>query len=1014
MKPFKPQVGELTESSQLYIAAAALEAGDRDASQLLLRNIDMAEVRSPDELSGALEMAEALGDDEVFGRILRQMQLAFPTAPNTALAEYRHHFRLRKFGMALDIAVRLGLVAEALLCKAFHSPAIEADEFLSEMEKRGELEQGLITCASEAMFRQMGRKAIEWASGIGEGPLIEVAFELRLRALRIEFRAGDKEFATGELARLMKIVAVRYKDTQMRLELEQFLDFHIEEPVAKAALSAILLSLLNRQVSRDDESIALSKSIVADRDFSVGAQSEAEFEVFMKGCEEMILASPKMDFVFGEGELSSQSASLVGPKLINVIATEASGVIKVDLGNASLLLHVLRLACKAGDDRSTDFLVAQDFVAVTAMSGDLQGGRNMAETVLQFWSDSKSGYDSWRVSQGWSLFTEACLRSHNALAAARYLSLSLLAHEAPALNLELLRRWYRMATRMFRDIGLPPLALNSMQFERELLAKQGIEDLNTALAVLELQIELPQLLGADSETRLKALWKCEDLLKAGVESENAPLGAMQASIMRTLAPGDIPPEILAGFQERLGSLPERLRDMLKATVAAKPTASEIATLVESIPDAQDHQYLAYQTAPYLPALSNAIQQSVAHGDSELFFVASGAFAQPALGIETADSALPEQPDTKPMVKVTTRKGLETGVFEQVAQFSFARLSGVTIRQLQDCLGDTESALIVAGEPGSAPISMLVTKSAVTPPKPIDNWSSEALSSWKIRYMDGFIWKKPPGYLPGIDQLSPPIGDIKALVDGLGLGLANVPEYLTILPSAHLFGFTWGLSPHGDEFLAGATSLAIAPSPGWLVATRMGKPKDNRVRKAWIGSSGVNDPTLLMLRQYVEDQLKDHRFGISRDDWPAEFEASEIAFIGAHGGTGAHEYFRSISDRINYFSPQEVARMLSGCGCVILAVCSSGKSERQSGSQETLGLVSTLLRFGVRCVIAPPWPLDIEVVRHWLPTFLDALAGGKTVGGAACEAQDAVRASIDHPCAWGQLQVYGDQMFRTKT
>ncbi len=46
--------------------------------------------------------------------------------------------------------------------------------------------------------------------------------------------------------------------------------------------------------------------------------------------------------------------------------------------------------------------------------------------------------------------------------------------------------------------------------------------------------------------------------------------------------------------------------------------------------------------------------------------------------------------------------------------------------------------------------------------------------------------------------------------------------------------------------------------------------------------------------------------------------------------------------------------------MVLAVCSAGRSDRQIGNEETTGLVTELLREGVRCVVAPPWPLDIHV------------------------------------------------------
>ena len=159
---------------------------------------------------------------------------------------------------------------------------------------------------------------------------------------------------------------------------------------------------------------------------------------------------------------------------------------------------------------------------------------------------------------------------------------------------------------------------------------------------------------------------------------------------------------------------------------------------------------------------------------------------------------------------------------------------------------------------------------------------------------------------------------------------------------------------------------------------------------------------------VADCLEAMHFRMSAQDVPTDLAGSDMAFVGAHGGTGVGDYFRSISDDVNSFTPREFARMLRGCRCVVLAVCSAGRSDRQTGNEETTGLVTELLREGVRCVVAPPWPLDIHVVRAWLPAFLAGMKAGERAGEAARQALQAVRAAIDHPCAWAQLHVYGDQ------
>lgn len=267
-----------------------------------------------------------------------------------------------------------------------------------------------------------------------------------------------------------------------------------------------------------------------------------------------------------------------------------------------------------------------------------------------------------------------------------------------------------MSARIFRDLGLVPLALHCIVLEERLLAQLESNAQKVSLQVLKLQLSLPGIMKASLEEKLTALRGCDALLRLNVESEFFPLMGIQASILRVIPVEMVPTGLRAKFEERLHQLQEPLRGFFRSASNASPTREDVVALVKQLPEAQDHQYLAYQINPILPALANALQHAVDLKDADLYLLASGAFAQ-------------------------------------------------------------------------------------------------------------------------------------------------------------------------------------------------------------------------------------------------------------------------------------------------------------TGSLESLGLVAALFRNGVRCVIAPPWPLDIEVIQHWLPAFLNAMMHDKPVGEAAADARDAVRMQIDHPCAWGQLHVYGDQEFR---
>lgn len=1023
MQPYASQSDEWTVGSKISMAAAAQAAGDWDASHKLLAEAIKEEIQTLEELHFALTVAYSHGNGEIMDQMLGEMRLRHPNSNLTRRGEFLRFFQKRDFGSALRVAEGLNLPVEIAQCRAFLSCRIDADEFLSEMEKTGDLEQGLMSCADEAMFRKLPLLAIKWASRIPEDhPMFERAFRLRMKAIREGLRKdkGTKYLNKStkflkELANVMRIVAKRPADTHLRGQLELLLENELEEPLVILNLSTLLLYLVQEQSSRDDQSIEAAASLLNARDMSRGLQDEDRVMEFMEAAFKSLTNTPDTSILIGHGRLPSGLQPMVGPRLIHWMAEGALEFAEqgIEMEQAAILIHIVCVCCKESGEPEMDLLLILGIIERLSTSGASQDCRNLAENTLQTLAGLQPSHLDWRISQGWASLAEACLRSGNTLAAIRYLCLAFLAHESAAISIELLRRSYRMAARILRDLGIGPAALRCIAFERQLLTKaHALEEQEIPLEVVEMQVQMLTPASWTEESLLRSLARSQELLEKGGTSELYPLTAIQANILRNIAPEKCPAKILDDFQRRVANSPPKLAGTLRMTACLNPTREDMVALLRGLPDAQDHEYLAYQIHSALPALSNALPYAVKTKDSELFLLASGAFAQPALGVQITNRKGEVALDDRPtLVRTTTLEGLKTGTFASVPRYSFVPLADISIDQLQSCIYADETVCVMAGEPGGQPNSMLVTSTEVTAPRIVTEWSNEAFRRWNTNFKDELFWAKPNSYVPGIDTLIPPARKVRELFDGLSLGLEVPPKQLTILPPSHLFGFTWHLSRHGTGFLTEHTSLAIAPSAPWLVAARKTAWAGNHERRAWIGSEETTDTTLIALRAMVEGELTTHKFVTSDDAGPYGFEKCELAFIGAHGGTGFNDYFRSVGDRVNHFSPSEIANMLAGCGCVVLAVCSGGRSDGQKGSAEALGLVTSLFRVGVRCVIAPPWPLDIEVVQHWLPTFLASMDEGNSVGVSATLARDAVRMELDHPCAWGQLHIYGDQNFR---
>ncbi|MCP4614096.1 MAG: hypothetical protein GY845_35865 [Planctomycetes bacterium] len=191
------------------------------------------------------------------------------------------------------------------------------------------------------------------------------------------------------------------------------------------------------------------------------------------------------------------------------------------------------------------------------------------------------------------------------------------------------------------------------------------------------------------------------------------------------------------------------------------------------------------------------------------------------------------------------------------------------------------------------------------------------------------------------------------VASLSLGdLENLPTLLSIIPSANLFGFPFILAPREQIHLGESLQVAIVPSVSWLVATRSEDWSGNLSRKAWLGSSHENPAhgnlniVLRLLRNRLSPLLEEYEFEIVEGKFPNELEFSSLVVVTSHGDVGLFDYFSAVSDTAQAYSAREFASHFEGCGCVVLFVCSAGRSDAQTGSSETLGLVSELLGINI--------------------------------------------------------------------
>jgi hypothetical protein len=216
-----------------------------------------------------------------------------------------------------------------------------------------------------------------------------------------------------------------------------------------------------------------------------------------------------------------------------------------------------------------------------------------------------------------------------------------------------------------------------------------------------------------------------------------------------------------------------------------------------------------------------------------------------------------------------------------------------------------------------------------------------------------------------------------------------------------------LSPRGVERLKSMLS--------WLRAARRSLfTGDGRV-VAWIPTAVPEGewPTLATVAARLNDTFERHHVQFESGSTPPErLDGADLAIVAAHGGVADEgRFFRVVRDDAHLeMGSSAVSSAFAKVGTVVLVVCSGGRLDKHPEANAVVGLVKQLLDDGCRAVIAPPWPLAVNVPPHWLPTFLDAWHSGEPVIDACFQANAAVQAALGpDPAACLAMTVYGDPL-----
>jgi hypothetical protein len=1035
LRPYLDELRNSDGTSALAIAQVAFAAGKLPESGAFLNITIKKGLDSIEDLNSIYQLAKRLRLSGVQEAIFERIKSEYPNHRITLSYCYENSFQKRDFASACDIAKRLGNSFDVYLCAALSKPKLDIDGLVKYASGVGRIDEARFTAALEAERRSEYPVARELASMVAiDSPFISGVMLIRTRILTKKLLGSDDlmDDDIEELKHLLFYVATHPADLDVRFLIDELFESDLEEPASKLILVKILVESLHSSFEKNVSAPIPETSRTDSVDSSLW---EHEGRAFFRDFLESL--PPNRGKMVGHGELPQHLAHRVSEGLLRsllLLIQYGNRVVKddSDLNFIRLLLHVVILISQKLNDASSDLMALRSSIAAMINAGFHQPARDLVETCLLTIPQKQPNQFIWRISQVWVSYSDACHRSGNIMTSLRYLCLSFIACKEPAINYDLLASTYRIAARLFGDLHLREYATDALEAEREIRIRLGTDKhFLPEIDAVALSIQVSNL-GWDNpvETFIDLFAKADQLIKENQPEEMAPLLTIQASLYRMIKikGANVSDELRKEFDGNLNKLPSWQKSLVDALLVTDPSRQNLIDAAANASKALNWGDLASQITHITILAHNAVRSAFEHNDINLFIVASAFLCQPILSLKSAeadetnswlDSLCVQKWWFHLLAKGDpTAEALVEGhkVLTEISPPSLKSITGVgnvSLDQIVGILGADEAMMILTqDDQGVLYRAMIYSDGSFVMDRLDPNiWSGRKWQDWRRSFPRSYGRWNPPAN--PWDREQPSKRDVRESVAGLSLWPFKAPANLTIVADAKLFGFPFGLTLKNGDFLGEDLRISVAPSIPWLISARSRRWTGELVKKAWLGWPTPEIDVLHILRTRLRPILVTNEVEVVESISPTGLKHKALVLIASHGGVGLFDHFRTVSDKASVYSANEFASYFEDCGCVVLFVCNAGRTDTQTRSAETRGLVVDLLRNGVRCVIAPPWPLHIDVATLWLPAFFSCVGSGESAGYAVYTASREVCKTYDNPCAWGSLQIYGDTTFVLK-
>lgn len=1018
----KPHLADIESQSEgpmlLGLAQSALIAGDRREATRLMEKALQVRALGFEGFRTAIITADKLDRDDWVDHLRKGLTASFPDHPFTKEQQWLAAAEQGEIPTCLSLAQAAGDAYRIALAEYWGTTPPDPERFLEQAKPLGRTQDAIWQIARHLArnndhagarrYARMVEPSAEW---------IERAIELRAKCLRDASPPLAFEEMEPELRELMAYCAAHPAHLRARFSVERTLESDISGTAAFAALLRITAIEMGRVTDLIPE--RFSHPLAAtEAKFNAGPDGEAAVAL-IKDC--MLRLGPSPSIVIGSGSIPPEFKSRVTPQLVAALAATALlSVNKSDWDTAQMLTHWIILFAEALGDADADLHAILLLLIRMSGAGEVQTGRDVAETMLLMVPGKQPAAADWRRAILWTGFADNWLRSHNPRQALNCIAHACLLIKTPPPHPGLTADLFRAMGQVFRDLGLYSFAAHAISTERAIVTRHPhlefrriqVEQMAFSVRGAELAHEPDQAkliqLGRDAANLL-----CEE----NDDLHVAPLLSIIGNAIAQLRSHawKVPPDLQQTFDTNLSRAPASLRPQLGNAAGADVSVRSLKQLLGTLATARYAADIPNQIRPALHPAHRALETAVTKRNTPLFALGHAILAQPAISLAQLDREqqrheaaatdnarwLGDQIDQNASPeRILEAVKLQRASSAKLVHLSFASLCDCPVTEWQQHLAPSE-AIVLLGQGTNNSVAVMIGKDGVWA-SPADSalWNPDAYDRWRATFPEGYdIWLFEDRHVlkPTPETVAASLRDLNSV------GPIDKP-HLIIIPSTELFGFTFPLAlrQHGN-----VGAISVAPSAIWLARRRATRIAVAARNVAWLGGPTAADKILEELRTCLIPILTAGRFTLDTGAVPTECHGVELALIGSHGAQGMLQTFSHVTDREEMFTPDELAATVAGSRCVILFICHSGQVDREPFTQEAKGLVGALLRRDIDCVIAAPWPLDIRPATKWLRHFL-ATDPTLPVAIRADLALAALASAYDsHPVLRSLLTVYGD-------